>query len=380
MSDSVYINRFSAFFPNDPVVNEEMEQYIGLVNDKSLLAKRLVLAKNGIRSRYYALDKSGHVTHTNVEMAANAVKGLIDEQLSLDKIDLLACGTASPEQVIPSHGVMVHGELKGSNHTEVVSFAGSCCTGMQALKYAYFSLLAGDSKNAVCVASERLSAWMVARYFEKESELINQLSDKPILAFEKEFLRWMLSDGSVALLLQDKPSENGLSYRIEWIELTSFANEIETCMFAGGEKNEKGELLGWSSFPESEWLTCSLFSLKQDTKLLDEYIIKLGGRFLREIAEKRNFDPSSVEWFLPHLSSMYFKEKIEAELEVYNYDIPKEKWFLNLPTIGNVASVSPFAMLEDINRSGRVKKGDRLLLMVPESARFSYAFALVTAI
>ena len=380
MNKSIYINRFSAFFPNEPVANDDMEQYIGLVNNKSSLAKRLVLGKNGIKSRYYALDRSGQVTHTNVEMAANAVRGLVDEQLPLDKIDLLACGTASPEQVMPSHGVMVHGELKGSRNTEVVSFAGSCCTGMQALKYAYFSLLAGDSKNAVCVASERLSAWMVARYFEKESELINQLSDKPILAFEKEFLRWMLSDGSVALLLQDKPSENGLSYRIEWIELTSFANEIETCMFAGGEKNEKGELLGWSSFPESEWLTRSLFSLKQDTKLLDEYIIKLGGRFLREIAEKRNFDPSSVEWFLPHLSSMYFKEKIETELEVYNYDIPKEKWFLNLPTIGNVASVSPFAMLEDINRSGRVKKGDRLLLMVPESARFSYAFALVTAI
>ena len=50
----------------------------------------------------------------------------------------------------------------------------------------------------------------------------------------------MLSDGSVALLLQNKPAENALSYRIEWIELTSFANEIETCMYAGGDKDEKG--------------------------------------------------------------------------------------------------------------------------------------------
>ena len=380
MRDNVYINRFSAFFPNEPVGNEDMEQYIGLVNAKSSLAKRLILGKNGITSRYYALDKSGQVTHTNVEMAALAVKGLIDEQLSLDKIDLLACGTASPEQVIPSHGVMVHGELKGSRNTEVVSFAGSCCTGIQALKYAYLSMLAGDSKNAVCVASERLSAWMVARYFEKESELINQLNEKPILAFEKEFLRWMLSDGSVALLLQDKPSGDSLSYRVEWIELTSYANEIETCMYAGGEKNEKNEFLGWTMFPESEWLTRSLFSLKQDTKLLDDNIIKLGGRFLGEIAAKRNFDPSSVEWFLPHLSSMYFKEKIETELDIYGYNIPKEKWFLNLPAIGNVASVSPFAMLEELNRSGRVKKGDRILLMVPESARFSYAYALLTVV
>jgi 3-oxoacyl-[acyl-carrier-protein] synthase-3 len=378
MNNSVYINRFSAFFPNRPVENDEMEQYIGLVNEKSLLAKRLVLGKNGIKSRYYALDKSGRVTHTNVAMAAHAVRGLLDEELTLDKIDLLSCGTASPEQVIPSHGVMVHGELKGGRHTEVVSFAGSCCTGMQALKYACYSTLAGDTRNAVCVASERLSVWMMARYFEKESELINRLDEKPILAFEKEFLRWMLSDGSVALLLQDKPLENALSYRIEWIELTSFANEMETCMYAGGDKNEKGEFLGWAQFPEKEWLDRSIFSLKQDTRLLDGYIVKLGGRFLRELVDKRNFDPSSVDWFLPHLSSMYFEKKIDDELKLYGYDIPKAKWFVNLPETGNVASVSAFAMLDGLNCSGRAKKGDRILLMVPESARFSYAYALLT--
>jgi 3-oxoacyl-[acyl-carrier-protein] synthase-3 len=357
-----------------------MEEYIGLVNRKSLLAKRLILDKNGIKTRYYALDKCGRVTHTNVEMAANAVRGLLDERLRLDDVDLLSCATATPEQLIPSHGVMVHGELKGGKGTEVVSFAGSCCTGMQALKYAWFSTLAGDAENAVCVASERISAWMEARYFEKESELINRLTDKPILAFEKEFLRWMLSDGSVALLLRNKPAATGLSYRIEWIELTSFANETETCMYAGGEKNADGRFVGWAQFPEQEWLNRSLFSVKQDTKLLDENIVKLGGRFLQDIAARRHFDPSSVDWFLPHLSSMYFEKKVEKQLQACGYDVPREKWFVNLPEIGNVASVSPFAMLEELNRSGRVKPGDRLLLMVPESARFSYAYALLTAV
>ena len=380
MSNNVYINRLSAFYPNEPVENDDMEQYLGLVNEKSSLARRLILGKNGIMSRYYALNKSGETTHTNVQMAANAVNGLLDETMTLSQIDLLACGTASPEQIMPSHGVMIHGELKGSRHTEVVSFAGSCCASMHALKYAYFSVLAGDSMNAVCVASERLSAWMVARYFEKESELINQLRKRPILAFEKEFLRWMLSDGSVAVLLQNKPTEHALSYRIEWIELTSYANEVETCMYAGGEKNDKGELIGWASYPESEWLNRSLFSLKQDTKLLDENIIKLGGRFLKDIIDKRNFDLSTIDWFMPHLSSLYFEAKIDAELETYGYVIPKNKWFINLPTIGNVGSVSPYAMLEGINRTGRVKRGDRILLMVPESARFSYAFALLTAV
>lgn len=376
----VYITRLSAFFPNRPVGNDEMEDYIGLVNSKSSIAKRLILEKNGIKQRYYALDKSGRVTHTNVEMAALAVRGLLDEQVTLADIDLLACGTASPEQLIPSHGVMVHGALKGAAETEVVSFAGSCCTGMLALKYAYLSMLASESKHAVCVASERLSAWMRASYFEKEAELISRLHEKPILAFEKEFLRWMLSDGSVAALLSHVPAGEKLSFRIEWIETMSYADRVETCMYAGGEKDEAGSLMGWAQFPEEEWLTRSLFSLKQDTRLLEQHIIALGGQFLQRIVKKRHFDPESADWFLPHLSSMYFKEKIESELRQVGYHIPEEKWYVNLPEVGNIASASALAMLDGLEHSGRLKKGDTILLMVPESARFSYAYALLTVV
>lgn len=378
MSKAVYINRFSSFFPNQPIGNDDMELYLGLVNEKSKIAKRLVLNKNGIKNRYYALNKSGGITHTNVEIAANAVTGLLDENLSLDQIDLLACGTASPEQIMPSHGVMVHGALKGNKKMEVVSFAGSCCTGMQALKYAWFSVLTGESNRAACVASERLSAWMTPAYFEKEAALIDALNDKPILAFEKEFLRWMLSDGGVALLIENQPAEEGISFRIDWIEMTSFANEIETCMYAGGEKDEEGNLIGWSQFPEADWLDKSLFSLKQDTRILEKNIVPLGGRFMRELIEKRKFNPEEVDWFLPHLSSMYFKSKINDELKLMGYFIPEEKWYINLPEVGNIASASAFAMLEGLSKTGKVKKGDTILLMVPESARFSYAFSMIT--
>ena len=62
----------------------------------------------------------GNVTHTNAEMAANAIRNLFDDHFGVNDIDLLSCGTASPEQVMPSHGVMVHGELGGDRNIEVV--------------------------------------------------------------------------------------------------------------------------------------------------------------------------------------------------------------------------------------------------------------------
>jgi len=374
----VYITKASKFLPNAPVSNDEMEDYLGMVDGKPSKARRVILRRNGIKQRYYALDKDGNVTHTNVQMAANAVKGLLDDSLSVDDLDLMACGTGSPEQLVPSHGVMVHGELGGSNHMEVVSFAGSCCTGVDALKYCVMAVQLGLAKNAAAVASERLSVWMQASYFQKESEQLNELENQPMLAFQKEFLRWMLSDGAFAVLLQNKPGKGGLSLKVEWIDITSYANTKETCMYAGGDKDENGKFKGWASFPQDKWLADSLFAVKQDTRLLSEYIVPLGVDYLLELGKKYHFTPDDVDWFLPHLSSMFFKDVILEELRKKGFFIPEEKWFLNLPYIGNIGSASGFAMIEELMYSGKLKKGQKILVMIPESARFSYSYCMLT--
>ena len=374
----VFITKASRFLPNDPVENDDMEVFLGMVDGKPSKARRVILRRNGIKQRYYALDKDGNVTHTNVQMAANAVLGLLDDQLTIDDIDLLSCGTGSPEQLIPSHGVMVHGELGGKKHMEVVSFAGSCCSGADALKYAYMAVKLGLSKNAVAVASERSSAWMRASYFQKESEQLAQLEDHPMLAFQKDFLRWMLSDGAFSVLLQGKPSASGLSLRLDWIDITSYANTKETCMYAAADKDADGRVKGWASFPQSEWLTESIFAIKQDTRMLSEYIVPLGVQYLIEMGKKHQFTPDDVDWFLPHMSSMFFKDVILEETAKQGFFIPEERWFYNLPKIGNIGSASAFAMLEELMDSGLLKQGQKVLVMVPESARFSYCYFMLT--
>lgn len=355
-----------------------MESYLGMVDNKPSRARRIVLKRNGIKQRYYALDKNGNVTHTNAEMAANAIRNLFDDRFGVNDIDLLSCGTASPEQLIPSHGVMVHGELGGDRNIEVVSFAGSCCSGVDALKYACMAVEVDPSMKVVASASERLSAWMRASYFQKESEKLAQLEAHPMLAFQKEFLRWMLSDGAFALLLQGAPRPVGLSLRVDWIDITSFANTKETCMYCGAEKDEAGNLRGWSMFPGEEWLSQSLFMLKQDTRMLEENIVPLGVTYLLQLAEKHHFTPGDVDWFLPHLSSLFFKDKILEESGRRGCFIPEEKWFYNLPTVGNIASASAFAMLEELMNTNRLQKGQKLLMMIPESARFSYCYCMLT--
>lgn len=380
MSNSAYIVKTAHFFPNDPVSNDDMEKHLGMINGQPSKARRIILRKNGIESRYYAMDENGKVTHTNVQMAANAINTLLEKRgVTIDDVDVLSCGTASPEQLIPSHGIMVHGAVGGSRDIEVVSFAGSCCAGVDAIKYAYMSVMSGLAKRAIASASERASAWLNSSYFQKESEeLLKQVDARPMLAFEKEFLRWMLSDAGMALMIEDKPVAGDVSLRIDWIEITSFANEMETCMYAGAEKEEDGSLKGWSLFPEDEWLSKSIFAVKQDTRLLGENVVKLGARHLSAMAKKHNFSADDVDWFLPHLSSMFFKDLIKQELSNIGMDIPYERWFLNLQKVGNIASASAFAMLDELMTSGKLHKGQKILLMVPESARFSYAHCMFT--
>lgn len=377
---NVFINKIAKFLPNSPVENEEMEDYLGMIDGKPSKARKIILRHNGIKQRYYALEKGGKVTHTNVQMAAMAIRNLFDEKTRIEDVNLLACGTSSPEQILPSHGVMVHGELGGSKNIEVVSFSGSCCTGGDALKYACMAVELDPTLTAISSASERLSPWMSASYFQKESEHLSQLEDQPMLAFEKDFLRWMLSDGAYAALIQGKPNSCGISLRVDWIEKTSFANQRETCMYAGGEKDNSGHLNGWASFPAQEWLTKSLFALKQDTRMLSESIVKLGVDFMQRLAEKYHYTPEEIDWFLPHLSSMFFKEPILKEFEARNFVIPEEKWFLNLPKVGNIGSASAFAMLEELMYSGNLKKGQKIMVMIPESARFSYCCCMLTVV
>lgn len=369
----VYITAVSKFLPNDPVSNDEMEDHLGMIGGKPSRARRIVLRNNGIQTRFYATRKDGTLSHSNAEMVVEAVHQLNIEDQDLD---LISCGTSAPDQSLPSHTAMVHGLLDAE--MEIVSPSGACCSGIHAMKYGYLSIRSGEAKNAVSAGSELVSPMMLARNFESESRTESELESNPFIGFEKDFLRWMLSDGAGAALLQDRPNQDGISLKVEWIESRSYAHTFETCMYSASDKLDDGRLKSWKQFGPSEWLDHSVFAMKQDVKLLSKTIVPLGGKYLSEIAERRGLDVSSVDYFLPHLSSNFFRQKVYDQLKEDGMEITEDKWHTNLVQVGNVGSASIYIMLEELFHSGKLKKGQQLLLMVPESARFSYAYALLT--
>ncbi len=276
---------------------------------------------------------------------------------------------------------MVHGETD-LKPMEVVSIAGICLSGLIALKYAYTSIKADLIDSAIATGSENISASMRGRNFEPEVQSrVDMVKRNKELTFEKDFLRWMLSDGAGAIGVSNKPNEKGISLRIDKIFSRSYASEQETCMYSGCEKLKDGTIRGYREYLPQEWLQKSIFSVKQDVKLLNsdivEYTVK---KPLKEMLEKEMFFPKEIDWFLPHYSSDYFKDKLYEGMKEVDCDIPQSKWFTNLSTKGNTGSASIFIILEELFHSGKIKKGQKLLCYIPESGRFSTAYMLLEAV
>jgi len=377
MKATVYITSVSKFLPNSPVYNEDMEQYLGLINSKPSRTKRIVLKQNGIKCRYYALNEDQKMTHTNAELAFLSIKKLFPDEIIPGDIDVLACATGNPDQLLPSHASMVHGLMK-NRPMELYSASGVCLTCLQALKISYLSVLAGISSKAICSTSEVASPTLLSKNYDQEYEHCSQVGTDPYMAFEKDFLRFMLSDGASAVLLSDQKSENGLSLKIEWIEMTSYAHILPTCMFMGAELREDGELISWKEFESQELINRSVFTVKQDIRLLKPNIIRYWVDHIEHCLEKYHVNSAEINYVIPHVSSMFFYGKLAEEIEARNIDLGTGKWFTNLTEIGNIASASIFAALDDLCQSQRLKVNDKILLLVPESGRFSYGTVLLT--
>lgn len=378
----VFITALASYLPNQSVANDQMEEILGMVNQLPSRTRRIILRNNRINKRYYAIDpETGKTTHSNAQLTAEAVRNLAPYSgFSPADIECLACGTSSPDQISPGHGPMVHGEL-GGNPCEVISTSGICTSGMSALKYAWLNVKAGQSDNAVATGSEQVSSFMRSRMCgAADLNKAEQMESQPVLSFDADFLRWMLSDGAGAAYLTNQPNNEGLSLRIDWIDILSFAHELEPCMYAGADKLPDGSLRGWREHDSlADAVASNAFMVKQDVKLLNAKIIPIAiDRTLPILIKRHQLVAEQIDWYLPHYSSHYFRDTIYQHMADIGFAIPYERWFTNLAEKGNTGSASIYIILEELFKSEKLQKGQKLLCFIPESGRFSMCYMHLT--
>jgi 3-oxoacyl-[acyl-carrier-protein] synthase III len=372
---NVYINSIGKFFPGDAIDNEHMEDYLGKINGKASRVKSRILKSNGILQRYYAIDRHQNPTHRTSEMAALAVQDALSHlNLEAGAIDLLAASTTWPDLLVPGFASMVHGDLPQLGAIETISTQGVCCAGVSALKYAASQVWLGEKYAAVATAAEMPSRLFKASRFEAEAAIEAGQN----LGFDSEFLRWMLSDGAGAMVLQNRPNARGLSLKVEWIELTSHANAYPVCMYAGA--HDERAVKGWMDYPSySEAARSGALNLRQNIRLLDN-VIKLGVEGWLNLIDQGRVQPESIDWLCCHYSSHFFKGQIVELLEKAGCMIPEERWFTNLYTRGNTGCASIYVMLEELFNSDRLQPGQTIFCFIPESGRFTTAYMMLKVV
>jgi 3-oxoacyl-[acyl-carrier-protein] synthase-3 len=381
--NQVFITGASAYLPNDPVENDAMEGVLGQVGAEPSRHRSKILARNGIKQRYYA-RKHGMQTHLNEELAACAVTDLLNRQkVNIENIQMLAAGTTAGDLMVPGFGSMLHGRLGGQS-LEVVTGAGVCCASMIAFKAAFNALRCGDHCNAVVVGSELASAGMKASRFKQESQVEDSAHshNDSFKYFNADFLRWMLSDGAGAWLLDTQPKSDQLSLRVDWVKINSYANLYPTCMYMGTSKTQDlsppDSYLSYETYGEAE--ARGLMVIRQDTRLLP---IGLEGSVVAHaisLRDKGLINADKIDHFLPHISSMIALEPFYQSMARQGLDIDKDRWFTNLSTKGNTGAASIFISLEEAFNGGLFKEGERILLMVPESGRFMSCYVHLTCV
>lgn len=365
---NVYINSTGHYLPGDPISNNEIEDVLGLINGKKSRLKNKILNSNGIVQRHYAINKQQQTQISNSEMAANAGVACIENSyLSSTKIQMLSCATSQGDMVLPGFGSMVQASLNLSE-VELHTSHGICSSSMMALKAAFTSIKSECSENALVVASELTSRlFKNKRYEQVEGNEVD---------FNAEFLRWMLSDGAGALLLENQPRPTGKSLRIDWIKSFSHANVYPVCMSVGTAKNEEHKTWqDYDTYADAE--KAGALMLRQDVRLLDN-IVSVGVHGFLKLIAQGDVEVNKIDHVLCHFSSKYFKSKIFDMLETAGASIEEEKWYTNLYERGNTGCASIFIMLDEFINTHDLKVGETIFCMVPESGRFNCAYMHLT--
>ena len=134
-------------------------------------------------------------------MAANAIEDCLEKaKMDGSDIEFLSAATTQSDLPVPGFASMVHGS-SSLGECGIASHQSVCAAGMMAIQNAFLQVQSGSVGNAVCCAAEVASRMFKSQRFRNQS-----IAKDEQLPVAIDFLRWMLSDGAGALLLQSKRS------------------------------------------------------------------------------------------------------------------------------------------------------------------------------
>lgn len=270
---------------------------------------------------------------TTVSMAIKAGQAALENgQVEVQELDMILVSTITPNTIIPCTACEVQKAL-GAVRATCFDLSAACSGFVFAYNTAQAYIAAGICKTALLIGSETLST---------------------IVDWEDRGSCILFGDGAGAAVLR---AEEGESY--PWVTHSDGA---------------KGEVLSCESRNQTKWQEKEKERktyVDMDGKAVFKFAVKRVPEVIGELLEKTDFTAEDIDWFVLHQANQRIIESIARRMKL---DI--SKFPMNIAEYGNTSSASIPILLDEMNKSGQLKSGQRIV-MVGYGAGLSWGATLL---
>ncbi|MBR6471273.1 MAG: ketoacyl-ACP synthase III [Victivallales bacterium] len=271
-----------------------------------------IVSHTGIRERHVVVEGQ-NCSDLGVEAARRA---LDDAGVSAEELGLVICTTCSGDYAnLPTTACLIQGAL-GAVHAGAVEL-NSACTG--------FPYALGLARG-YCV-EHQTPVLVVA------AEVISRLLD-----WSDRSTCILFGDGAGAVVLT--PSET-----------PGLVDEVLGADGTGGGVLIRQE---GTRFPRQG--NAGPHFIEMNGKAIFPFAVRIMERVIRDLLERNHLQLDEVQHVVPHQANRRIIEAVARHMEV-----PLERFFLNIEHVANISSASVPVALDELYRSGAIRKGDRIL-------------------
>ncbi len=323
-SDRIYsrIAGTGSYLPSKVLTNDDLARIVDTSDE-------WIAARTGIRERHVAAEGE-----TTSDLAFHAaVRAMEAAGVSAGELDLIVVGTTTPDLIFPSTACLLQHRL-GANGCGAFDVNAACSGFLYALAVADKFIKSGDAKTVLVVGSETLT------------RMVDWTERTTCVLF---------GDGAGAVVLK-ADSETGI---------------LSTHLHADGGKKE----LLWNpvgvsvGFKEGE--KNAGVRIQMAGSDVFKYAVKALDSVVEETLEANGLDRHDIDWLIPHQANLRIIEATAKRL-----DMPMERVIVTVDKHGNTSSGSVPLALDEAVRSGKVQRG-QLVLLEAFGGGFTWGSALL---
>lgn len=304
-----------SYVPPDILTNDNLSEMVDTSDE-------WIRTRTGICNRHIAKDMD------NADMAYNAARNAVeDARIEASKIGLIIVATSTPDYAFPNQVSLVQAKLKAVN-AMCFDVSAACSGFITALDIAASMLKAGSYKYALVIGSEKMS------------EIVNW-KDRSVCV--------LFGDGAGAVVLK------AVDNNTEDVTGALVGHErgiIDSNIYNDG--TGASVLTGGRRFSDS----CSTdIFIHMDGQEVFKFAVKSVPTAIETLLHNNNMDINEVDKFILHQANVRIIESVAKRLKA-----DKDKFPVNLNEYGNTSSASIPILLDELNRNGSLKQGEKLVL------------------